>query len=378
MMFALNCLIFLWVSIRLFCLKGCTFRPWKGFALLLIAVGVFKFNWIHLLGGPMYFAPNLPGWLIALTSWWYGVFYFLFPLLVAFDSLRLVLAWLRLLPGCTFRQRLFWKNERSFLLLFVVALLLGSIAFYGGLKEPIVREVEVAIQNLPPSAEGMRVAVLTDLHVDRLTSKRKLVSIIQRTNALHPDVICLLGDLVDGLPSTCAAHLSLLSTLSAKYGVYGVPGNHEYYSDFSLWRGRYAQWGIRLLCNRNDHLANGVTIAGVEDRIGARYGDSGMNLEEAFQGIAPNEAVVFLSHRPDCARLAEECGASLQLSGHTHGGMIWGMDYLVALLNGGFVSGRYQVGRMTLYVSNGTSIWSGFPLRLGAPSEITLIRLTRK
>ena len=67
----------------------------------------------------------------------------------------------------------------------------------------------------------------------------------------------------------------------------------------------------------------------------------------------------------------------LQLSGHTHGGMISGFDRIVRKVNGGFVSGKYTVGNTRLYVSNGTGIWSGFPIRLGRKAEITLIKLER-
>ena len=80
---------------------------------------------------------------------------------------------------------------------------------------------------------------------------------------------------------------------------------------------------------------------------------------------------------PRRARDAASRGVALQLSGHTHGGMIRGPDRLVARSNAGFVSGRYRVGAMTLYVSNGTGLWPGFALRLGVPSEITRLTLRR-
>ena len=81
---------------------------------------------------------------------------------------------------------------------------------------------------------------------------------------------------------------------------------------------------------------------------------------------------------PDLAREAGKLDVVLQLSGHTHGGMIYGLDAIVKRLNGGFVSGEYQSGSTRLYVSNGTGIWSGFPVRLGAPAEITFIKMEKK
>jgi uncharacterized protein len=84
-----------------------------------------------------------------------------------------------------------------------------------------------------------------------------------------------------------------------------------------------------------------------------------------------------LTTQPRNAAQAAARGVALQLSGHTHGGMILGLDRLVARANNGFVSGRYTVGGMTLYVNNGTALWPGFALRLGRPSELTRIILRR-
>ena len=81
--------------------------------------------------------------------------------------------------------------------------------------------------------------------------------------------------------------------------------------------------------------------------------------------------MILLDHRPGTADDNAAAGVKLQLSGHTHGGMVLGLDQLVKPLNNGYISGRYPVGPMTLYVSNGAGLWNGFPLRLGRPSEIT-------
>jgi len=88
--------------------------------------------------------------------------------------------------------------------------------------------------------------------------------------------------------------------------------------------------------------------------------------------------VLLLDHQPKAARQSAARGVALQLSGHTHGGMILGFDRIFALANGGFVSGRYDVDGMTLYVSNGTGLWPGFALRLGRWAEMTRITLRSK
>ncbi|KAG0922727.1 hypothetical protein G6F35_017967 [Rhizopus arrhizus] len=120
-----------------------------------------------------------------------------------------------------------------------------------------------------------------------------------------------------------------------------------------------------------------LTIAGVTDPVAARYGLPLPDLDAALAGADPSAPVILLDHRPRNAREAAARGVTLQLSGHTHGGQIIGMDQLVKRANGGYVSGRYEVDGMTLYVSNGAGLWAGFPARIGVPSEITLLTLRR-
>lgn len=83
-----------------------------------------------------------------------------------------------------------------------------------------------------------------------------------------------------------------------------------------------------------------------------------------------------MNHQPLQAEASAQAGVDLHLSGHTHGGMIRGLDMLIARFNNGYVSGLYDVGATKLYVSNGTALWPGFAVRLGVPSELTVFTLT--
>jgi predicted MPP superfamily phosphohydrolase len=109
--------------------------------------------------------------------------------------------------------------------------------------------------------------------------------------------------------------------------------------------------------------------------MAAAYAQPLPDVQQALAGVPPTDPVILLSHRPTGAALNAQAGAGLQLSGHTHGGQILGPHLLTQWANEGYVSGLYQVGGMTLYVSNGTGLWPGFPIRLGRPSEITQIVL---
>ncbi|MBO4632639.1 MAG: metallophosphoesterase, partial [Lentisphaeria bacterium] len=224
-------------------------------------------------------------------------------------------------------------------------------------------------------AEGMRVAVLADLHADRVTRAPRIRRIVEQTNSLRPDLTVILGDLVDGTVEQRSGELLPLRELHAKYGVYAVPGNHEYYSGYVHWRKFFTAQGLRMLENSQVRLPAGIYLAGVTDPAAQSFGEAVPDLKKALHGIPRDSFILLLAHRPVHAENAAQDGISLQLSGHTHGGMIRGLDWIVSRFNGGFVSGLYDVGGMKLYVSNGTGIWNGFPVRLGRDSEITLITL---
>ena len=118
-----------------------------------------------------------------------------------------------------------------------------------------------------------------------------------------------------------------------------------------------------------------LTLAGVTDPVAARYGLPMPDIAAALAGADAAAPVLLLEHRPGAARARARAGVALQLSGHTHGGHIVGMDRLVKRANGGFVSGLYAVDGMRLYVGHGAGLWPGFATRIGAPSEIALITL---
>ena len=150
------------------------------------------------------------------------------------------------------------------------------------------------------------------------------------------------------------------------------------------WLEYFRRSRIKLLVNTWVRLPNGVCLAGVGDKAAENFFEGsrlrevyGENLPKALAGIPGESCTVLLAHRPGAARDSAGMNVGLQISGHTHGGMILGFDLLVAVFNRGWFSGRYDVKGMTLLVSNGTWLWRGFPLRLGRPGEILLITLKR-
>lgn len=353
---------------------------WKVLLTFLLAVAAFKFHLLHLFGAPMFFSPVLPEGVLLAAVWLFSVLFLFFFLLLAADVVRLLYL---LVLFCLRRkrtERFRIIGNRVNLVLLVLAAVLATVGMIGGTGVPQVKEVTIAVKNLPESADGMTVALLADLHVDGITRADRIRKIVERTNALHPDLVIIAGDFVDGTVPVHGDDLKPLAGLKAGYGVFGVPGNHEYYSGYEEWMEFLPTLGIRML--HNEHVLTGgggaVVLAGVTDPVAGIMGREEPDIRKALAGTPEGGVRILASHQPRLAPQAAEHGVDLQVSGHTHGGMIAGIDRLVARFNEGFVSGLYTVGDMKLYVSNGAGIWNGFPVRIGVPSEIVLIRLRKE
>lgn len=352
---------------------------WKALLAVLLAVAAFKFHLLHLFGGPMFFSPVLPEGVLLAAAWLFSALFLFFFLLLAVDVTRLLylLVLFCLRKKRTERFRII--GNRVNLALLVFAAVLATVGMVGGTGVPRVKEETVAVNHLPEGADGLTVAVLADLHVDGITRADRIRKIVERTNALNPDIVIIAGDFVDGTVPVHGDDLRPLADLKAGYGVFGVPGNHEYYSGYEEWMEFLPTLGIRVL--HNEHVQTGggaVVLAGVTDPVAGIMGKEEPDIRKALAGAPEKGVRILASHQPRLAPEAAAHGVDLQVSGHTHGGMIAGIDRLVARFNEGFVSGLYTVGNMKLYVSNGAGIWNGFPIRIGVPSEIVLIRLRKE
>ena len=251
----------------------------------------------------------------------------------------------------------------------------GAKGVYDGIRLPDVVEVELEFPDLPSAFDGYRIAHLSDLHVSAAARADRTAGVVRLVNECKPDLIAITGDFVDGTPERRGADVAPLADLRAADGVVGCTGNHEYYSGWGMWRGIFQNLGIRMLENKRLLLRrDGATLAILGENDPVSY-DSDIRVASLR---APKGAFrILLAHRP--TRLAEHAahGVRLQLSGHTHGGAVLGLDRFVARANEGHVRGIYREHGLTLYVNSGTGQWAGFPTRLGVAPEITLITLRR-
>lgn len=260
------------------------------------------------------------------------------------------------------------------------ALVLAAVGVHQAIRVPPVKDIDVAIKDLPPQFDGYTVLQLTDMHISRLFNQPWAQAVVDRSNALGVDLIVVTGDLIDGPLSARRQDVEPLRNLHAPDGVYVIPGNHEYFFDHETWMRHFASLGMIRLNNSHaliERKGARLVLAGVTDLSAPRAGLPGPNLKQALAGAPDHTPIILLDHQPRNARLAASQGVALQLSGHTHGGMIRPLDLIIARANEGFVSGFYDVDGLQLYVNNGTALWPGFALRLGVPSELTRITLRR-
>ena len=324
------------------------------------------------------FAGILPRFALLIVAWISGTLVFSTPFFFLRDMALLVLH----LKKRRVQDKALKYSIEGILLL---SGLLAAWGEYCAVRPPEVKPVEIAVAGLPDAFDGFKIVYITDTHVSKTSSKLYLWTVVCRANARKPDVVLLGGDLGDLKPDEIRPNMHQLGDLHANCGVYSVPGNHEYFRGFDEWIEFLDSVGIETLLNRHVVIEKDgaqLVIAGVPDKNRSskwHVGREEPDLDKALAGVSEDAPVVLLSHQPRFAHeFAKHGGIALQLSGHTHGGMIAGLPaLLVKIANKGFVSGLYRVDGMTLYVSNGAGLWNGFMFRLGVPSEITEIILRK-
>jgi predicted MPP superfamily phosphohydrolase len=260
----------------------------------------------------------------------------------------------------------------------LLASLFTAVGFVNARRRASVRAVDVPIANLPAALDGFIIAQISDIHIGPTIKGRHLSAIVDAVNALDADMIAVTGDLVDGSVADLSRHTACLSRLSARHGAFFVTGNHEYYSGVRSWVAEIRRLGIKVLMNEHvvlRHAGSDVVVAGVTDFNAGHFDASHESDPAAAIAGAPAGAAVnvLLAHQPRSAFAAQSAGYDLQLSGHTHGGQFLPWNFFVRFQQP-FTAGLHRLGKLWVYVSRGTGYW-GPPKRLGAPSEITRLRL---
>ncbi|MGA1795972.1 MAG: metallophosphoesterase [bacterium] len=256
----------------------------------------------------------------------------------------------------------------------LLVFLVSSFSLYRGTRLPRTRDVEIPLQGLSPALSGFSIVQLSDLHLHRWTPGRWLDGVVERVNALGPDLIVITGDLIEDDINECGRFIDILRRLRAREGVVAITGNHEFYTGIENFHELCRRANITVLRNEMITIEQGIDIVGLDDPAGEMFPESRPDLESILGKSERTRPVVLLFHRPLHFEEAARMGVDLQLSGHTHAGQIPPMDCIV-FLTYRYPFGLYRHHSAYLYTTCGTGIW-GPPMRLFSRSEIVRIVLT--
>jgi uncharacterized protein len=259
---------------------------------------------------------------------------------------------------------------------------------YGALVERTnfqVNEMDVPLAGLPPDLHGLRILLLSDIHLGMFLSERELARMIDAACDLDPHIAFATGDFISTFGDPLEASIRQVARVKADAGTLGCLGNHERYAHAEDEATRLAaRAGIPILRSESRQLRFGsavLNVAGVDYQRSSHWrGQHPAYLAGAEKLIQPGAFNLLLSHNPDVFPVAARQGWSLILAGHTHGGQvnveildrsISPADFLTP-----YVRGLYRIGASVEYVTRGIGT-VGIPVRFGAPPEISLLRLRK-
>lgn len=333
---------------------------------------------------PRFFDVPESSWYAWPGYLWFGLLTYLFLTLLVLEPVRLALRrWIKGEPpdtpdapvASTLNRRMFIARTSA---VAAGAASLGLVGIGAGtaLGPPDLLQVPVRLRRLDPALRGFRIAVVSDIHLGPLAGRAHTEQIVNTINAADPDLVAIVGDLVDGTVSELGAAAAPLGDLSAPEGTFFVTGNHEYYvDDTASWLSELERLGIRPLRNENTAIRRGgaaFDLVGVNDIAGEQRDDP-PDFDRALAGVDLSRPTVLLAHQPVLVSEAAARGVDLQLSGHTHGGQMWPFHYIVGMVQPS-IAGLSNVDDTQLYVTRGAGFW-GPPVRIGAPPDVTVMIL---
>lgn len=350
---------------RFFCQLSPHLHKIGAFLILIIMGGEIVFA-IDVVYG---FIPESPTLYMTLSAF-IGSTFILFVITLLYD---LIVSVSRRVP---FDQ----ERRQAIKVIFDTTMLFAAVAylwrgFSQGTRLPEVNDIIVRIKGFP--FNGFTIVQLTDLHIGRTLKRDFVEEIVNRTNAIEPDVVVITGDLFDQSPEKISHDIEPLKTLKAP--TFFVTGNHEYFHGVEPILEQVKSLGIRPLTNESTLFGNNkgsFNLVGLNDLTGESFGIRPPNVEAAYRGLDLSKPTIVLSHQPKSISLVAERPCDLMLSGHTHGGQIFPFGMLV-MLDQPYLEGLHEfMPGKQIFVSRGTGYW-GPPLRVLASSEISRIVITK-
>jgi predicted MPP superfamily phosphohydrolase len=311
---------------------------------------------------------------LAVTGYsWLGIVFLVFSLSLAVDIYHLFVT----AAGMLLQRDLssIVPEDRITLASSFLIACIGMV--YGYFRTMLIDRETLLIKSpkIPKELGALTIVQISDIHLGLIVRKKRLARILQRVTEASPDILVSTGDLVDGQIDQLSGLEEPFQKINPRYGKFAITGNHEYFAGITPALEFTEKAGFRILRGEAFTISSLINIAGIDDPAGEYYGRRKQIKEEDLLANLPAHLfTLLLKHEPDVTR--ESLGLfDLQLSGHTHKGQIFPFN-LITRIRFPFISGYYPLEKSScLYVSRGSGTW-GPPVRIFAPPEVTVIRLT--
>lgn len=315
--------------------------------------------------------------LIWIGSFWIAFMFYFFLSLVAVDLLRLINHFVPFFPEIIYRNP--EKTKRFTALVIILFVFITVAGGYINTKMIVVQHYRIPIKKSAGNLKSLNIAMASDIHLGTILDSSFLEKVVDKINALNPDIVLLPGDIIDeDIGPVLHDNMGpLLEKIKSKYGVYAVTGNHEYIGGVDEACNYLTSHGIKMLRDSVVKIDNDFYLIGREDIAIRQFAHKQRkDLKELLNGVDKSLPLILMDHEPFRLNEAFENGIDLQLSGHTHNGQLWPMNFLISKIYE--LGWGYMVkGKTHYYVSCGVGGW-GPPIRTGSRPEIVNIKLVFK
>ncbi|MCX6301655.1 MAG: metallophosphoesterase [Bacteroidia bacterium] len=241
---------------------------------------------------------------------------------------------------------------------------------------PVVSRYDITINKAADDVKELKIAAVSDIHLGSIIRKRSLKKLSGMFEREQPDIVFLLGDIVDGelgpvLRGDLLQYFTMPHTVD---GLFAITGNHEFIGGADRTIPYIESKGITVLKDEIIKLPGGIQLIGRLDRDSRRfYGKDRLPLSDLMKDIDHSRPVIVLDHQPFNLEEAEKNGVDLQLSGHTHNGQFWPLNYITRKMYE-LSYGYQRKGNTQIIVSSGFGLW-GPRVRSGSRSEMIVINV---
>jgi len=307
-----------------------------------------------------------------VASLWMGIllFVFMFCLITHVLSGILHITPLKHFLEATVR---FDSGRILFAIVVLGSLILSCFSLYQARCKVQVTDLEIPVKGTSSDLDGFTIVQISDVHLGIIVHQERMEQIVREINSLNPDIVFITGDLMDENADRLLEVADSIRHLKTRFGLFAVTGNHEYYAGAEQIIKHASEIGLRFLTNEKVVLPNGLILYGFNDPTSAQFGQQIVPFERVIGSEAQYSPAVLLYHQPRLFEKAAMLNVDLMLSGHTHKGQIWPLEYISRLIYP-YQTGHFVIGKSHLYVSRGIGTW-GPPMRLNSPPELVRIRL---